>query len=266
MTKRILSGLFMALIVSLFIIFLPPTLLKVVVSLLVLLASNELVKILFPQNLRSISFFVLSLSCIYSLLVMFFYQSSFFFVLSLPILLMITLSYFVFLSIPVGTAFNYISKVFFSLFYPALFLCFLGLLRDLPKGTFWLFSVLASTFGADTGAYIFGKNFGKHKLAPRVSPGKTIEGLFGGMIFSVAVLFSCNFFIFHFLNAQTCLILGILIGLVGPLGDLSESLLKRGAGIKDSGNLIPGHGGILDRVDALIFTSPVVYYYAVLMK
>jgi phosphatidate cytidylyltransferase len=143
---------------------------------------------------------------------------------------------------------------------------FLGLIRDLPVGAAWLFIVLATTFGADTGAYFFGHLLGKHKLAPRVSPSKTVEGLVGGLIFSIALAFGFKYLIINNFSIRDCLWVGGIAGLVGPIGDLCESLIKRSVGVKDSGDLIPGHGGILDRVDALLFTAPVVYYYAAYIR
>ncbi len=114
---------------------------------------------------------------------------------------------------------------------------------------------------ADTGAYFTGHLIGKHKLAPLVSPGKTVEGFIGGIVASILAAFFCKFIFWREFAFVPCLILGTLIGIVGPIGDLSESLIKRSVNVKDSGQFIPGHGGLLDRVDALLFTAPTVYYY-----
>lgn len=128
-------------------------------------------------------------------------------------------------------------------------------------GQWWLFFLLGSLWLGDTAAMFFGSNFGKHKLAPSVSPHKTIEGFIGGFVgvFLVALLFKLVWLkdvaVIHFIA------LSILIGLFGQLGDLAESLWKRSLGIKDSSSIIPGHGGVLDRFDSLLFASPVVYYY-----
>lgn len=128
-------------------------------------------------------------------------------------------------------------------------------------GQWWLFFLLGSLWLGDTAAMFFGSNFGRHKLAPSVSPHKTIEGFIGGFIgvFVVALLFKLFWLkevaVVHFLA------LSILIGLFGQLGDLVESLWKRSIGIKDSSSIIPGHGGVLDRFDSLLFASPVVYFY-----
>lgn len=119
-----------------------------------------------------------------------------------------------------------------------------------------LFTIILLT---DTGGYYFGKKFGKHKLAPTVSPQKTIEGTIGGTVCAVigAVIVG---HIIH-LGPYHSVILGLLCTVFAQLGDLSESLIKRDAGVKDSGNALPGHGGFLDRTDSYVFTIPVAYYY-----
>ena len=111
----------------------------------------------------------------------------------------------------------------------------------------------------DTGCYYFGTKFGKHKLAPIISPNKTIEGSIGGTISAVAV----SLLIGHFIHLvwYHCIIAGVLIATFAQIGDLCESLIKRDAGVKDSGNTLPGHGGFLDRTDSYVFTLPVLYYY-----
>lgn len=114
----------------------------------------------------------------------------------------------------------------------------------------------------DTGAYYTGRALGRHKLAPRVSPGKTIEGSVGGFITAAAAGIVCKYVFFPEAPLAHIAILGAIIGTVSQVGDLAESLLKRGAGVKDSGSIFPGHGGMLDRVDSLLFCAPILYYYA----
>lgn len=111
----------------------------------------------------------------------------------------------------------------------------------------------------DTGCYYFGKRFGKHKLAPTVSPNKTIEGSVGGALCAIIGSFIFGYFI-H-LAWYHCLIVGLLCTTFAQIGDLSESLIKRDAGVKDSGSLLPGHGGFLDRTDGYVFTIPILFYY-----
>ena len=114
----------------------------------------------------------------------------------------------------------------------------------------------------DTGAYYTGRTIGRHKLAPRVSPGKTIEGAIGGFVTAVVAGFLSKLVFFPEIPASHALILGATIGAIGQIGDLAESLLKRGSNVKDSGNLLPGHGGMLDRVDSILFCAPLLYYYS----
>lgn len=111
----------------------------------------------------------------------------------------------------------------------------------------------------DTGCYYFGSKFGKHKLAPIISPNKTIEGCIGGTLCSMGVsLFIANIINLAWYHA---IIVGVLVAFFAQIGDLCESLIKRDAGVKDSGNTLPGHGGFLDRTDSYVFTLPVLYYY-----
>lgn len=115
--------------------------------------------------------------------------------------------------------------------------------------------------GADIGAYYTGRLLGKHKLAPKVSPGKTWEGVFGGIAAAVAMAALAHFWFFRELPLKWALSLAAVMTVLGVLGDLTESALKRGAGAKDAANLLPGHGGILDRLDSLLFNAPLIYYF-----
>ncbi len=114
----------------------------------------------------------------------------------------------------------------------------------------------------DTGAYYTGRSIGRHKLAPRVSPGKTIEGAVGGFITAIITGPLCRLIFFPEIPLLHAALLGAAIGIIGQIGDLAESMLKRGADVKDSGTLLPGHGGMLDRVDSILFCAPLLYYYA----
>ena len=116
--------------------------------------------------------------------------------------------------------------------------------------------------GADAGAYYIGRAFGKHKLAPSISPGKTWEGVVGGIAAALAMGALSHFWFFRELPLKYILPLAVVMTIVGILGDLAESALKRGAGAKDAANLLPGHGGILDRLDSLLFNAPLIYYFA----
>lgn len=124
-------------------------------------------------------------------------------------------------------------------------------------GAWWLLFVMFLVWGADSGAYMFGRLFGKHKLAPKVSPGKTWEGFLGGLVCSAVIAWVFATFAPLTIATSTLIICAVIAALASVLGDLTESMFKREAGIKDSGNLIPGHGGILDRIDSLTAAVPV---------
>lgn len=117
-------------------------------------------------------------------------------------------------------------------------------------------------FGSDSGAYFAGRAFGKHKLAPSISPGKTVEGLIGGILAAAAFAALATFWFFPELPYQWSIPLACIIAIVGVLGDLCESAIKRGAGTKDAASILPGHGGLLDRLDSLLFGAPILYYFA----
>ncbi len=150
----------------------------------------------------------------------------------------------------------------FGFLYLPLLLSHLALLRDLPFGRQWIFTVLLLVMMGDTAAYFVGINLGRHKLYPAVSPNKSVEGAVGGLAGSLAGIFLAKLWFFPALQVGDCLLLGVVVGSLAQLGDLFESMLKRSFGVKDSGTMIPGHGGILDRLDSLLFAFPPIYYYA----
>ncbi len=116
--------------------------------------------------------------------------------------------------------------------------------------------------GSDTGAYYAGRTLGRHKLAPSISPGKTWEGAVGGMIASLLMAALSHYWFFRELPLPVALSLAAVMNIFGVVGDLTESALKRGAGAKDAANILPGHGGLLDRLDSLLFNAPLIYYFA----
>lgn len=157
---------------------------------------------------------------------------------------------------------QHLALVLLGLLYLPLLLGHLSLLRSLPLGREWIFLVLFIVMSGDSGAYFIGVRYGKRRLYPAISPKKSIEGAIGGLVgsFFGALFFKLMFF--SALSLKDCLLLGLGLGALGQLGDLFESMLKRSFGVKDSGTLIPGHGGILDRLDSLIFAFAPAYYYA----
>jgi phosphatidate cytidylyltransferase len=150
----------------------------------------------------------------------------------------------------------------FGIFYVGGLLAAMPLLRQLDHGSLWVTTAVAVTFVNDTGAYLAGRTLGRHKLAPAISPGKTVEGFIGGLAAGIGFMFVARATYFPPLTVTDVVAIGVAAGVLGPAGDLLESLIKRAAGAKDSGRLIPGHGGILDRIDALLFVGAYVYIHA----
>ena len=152
----------------------------------------------------------------------------------------------------------------FGVLYLGLTLGTLSMTRLLPQGEWLIFFLLLVTWASDTGAYYVGTLFGRHRLAPRISPKKTVEGLVGGLIAAIIVGYVARWWFLPELSGLDCLILAILMTVTGLWGDLTESVMKRSAGMKDSGGILPGHGGMLDRLDSLLFAAPAFYYYVTL--
>lgn len=150
--------------------------------------------------------------------------------------------------------------------YIGLTLSCLLLTRMLSDGEFLVFFVVLVTWAGDTGAYILGKTMGRRPLSPIISPKKTVEGLLGGIILAIVVAVASQLWFLPSLTVTDAAVLAFVVTLAGLLGDLAESAIKRSANQKDSGALIPGHGGMLDRLDSLLFTAPCFYYYVTFVK
>ena len=159
------------------------------------------------------------------------------------------------------TSVQSIAFTLLGVFYVGWLLSYVVLLRLLIDGPHYVFYIFGVVWLGDAVALVFGTLFGRHRLAPTLSPRKTVEGAVGGVLGSLCgATLGGRWLLGHFTLTQ-CLAVGCLLAILGQLGDLSESLLKRSAGVKDSGVLIPGHGGILDKVDGILFGAPALYYY-----
>ncbi len=154
----------------------------------------------------------------------------------------------------------------FGILYLGLTLSTLSMTRLLPQGEWLIFFLLMVTWASDTGAYYIGTLYGRHRLAPTISPKKTVEGLVGGLISAILVAYAARWWFFPDFSGLDCIILATLLTLSGLWGDLTESAMKRSVGMKDSGGILPGHGGMLDRLDSLLFTAPVFYYYVTIVS
>ena len=139
--------------------------------------------------------------------------------------------------------------------------CLVRLRHDFPDGPNLVFFLLLVVWLGDAGAYYTGRKFGRTKLSPRISPKKTVEGLIGGVIVSIITAVVIHLTFFPEFPLLAAIIIGAILSVAGVVGDLAESMWKRSAAVKDSGTLIPGHGGLLDRFDSILFTAPILYVY-----
>ena len=157
--------------------------------------------------------------------------------------------------------FNRLAIKFFGIYYITLLFSYVILIRSLPEGVCLLFFLLFVTWAGDTGAYIVGTWKGKRPFFSKISPNKTVEGALGGLVSGVMIAILCKLFFLQQISIWHCLMLGIGINFMNQTGDLSESIIKRSFGAKDSGAVLPGHGGVLDRIDSLLFAAPFLFYY-----
>ncbi len=154
-----------------------------------------------------------------------------------------------------------VSYALLAFLYIPFLLMHLVMLRSTAYGWQWLVVIMLIVMTNDSAAYYTGSAFGKRRLYPLVSPKKSVEGSIGGLLGSIAGTMIARYTFFPQLSATDALVTALVIGALGQAGDLFESMLKRSFGVKDSGTIFPGHGGVLDRLDSIIFAAPAVYYY-----
>jgi len=163
----------------------------------------------------------------------------------------------------ISTAARDIAYAALAFIYIPAMIMHLLLLRQTPYGVQWLIVIMLIVMTNDSTAYYVGSAFGKHPFYPLVSPKKSVEGSIGGLFGSIGGTLVAKFTFFPQLTITDALITAVFVGFIGQFGDLFESMLKRSFGVKDSGTIFPGHGGVLDRMDSIIFAAPVTYYYAI---
>jgi phosphatidate cytidylyltransferase len=259
-TKRIVTAFALVIILAIALIFVSSFYFKFLVLGFVLICLNEFHRIVLPNSI-----FYRLISTIYGLLI----AAKFLFpsVLPLPMLAWVVIGFFIvtLLFMVKATALEgivlHIGYAVFGVVYLSFTIPFLSLLRDSGNGVILIILAVGMPAVGDAMAFFVGRAIGRHKLAPLVSPNKTIEGLGGAVIGSVAFILVLVHFLWPEFPQHHAIILGVLIGLVGAMGDLIESLIKRNFHVKDSGSLLPGHGGLLDRADAWIFSAPAIYFY-----
>jgi len=168
-----------------------------------------------------------------------------------------------------GSAIQNIGTTLLGVFYTGIFgSTLMGIREYYPnidglyyQGGYLIISIFATIWICDSAAFFGGTALGKHKLFPRISPKKSWEGAIFGFVFAILAMILAKNIVLDFLSLKDAVVIGLIIGTFGQLGDLAESLLKRDAGVKDSSSFIPGHGGIFDRFDSLLFSSPIIYLY-----
>lgn len=163
----------------------------------------------------------------------------------------------------ITTAAREIAYAVLGFIYIPFLLMHLVMLHRTTYGWQWLLVIMLIVMTNDTAAYYTGSAFGKHRLYPLISPKKSVEGALGGLAGSICGTILAKFTFFPELPLADAVITAVVIGILGQTGDLFESLLKRSFGVKDSGSIIPGHGGVLDRMDSIIFAAPAMYYYVI---
>ena len=193
----------------------------------------------------------------------FLYQQQFPLLLVLSLIVILAGNFFLFSITDIKKSATENAVILMGFLYVPLLLGHIILLRVAPHGIKWIFLLLFIVMLGDTGAYFVGCSLGRRKLYPLVSPNKSMEGALGGLVGSIGGALLVKYTFFSELTLFDALASAILLGILGQLGDLFESLLKRSFGVKDSGAIIPGHGGILDRLDSILFAVPAAYYYAV---
>jgi phosphatidate cytidylyltransferase len=237
-----------------------------IVAIVSIFALKEYFKLIFTKTDEPVPDFIWVLSCLVSIfLVSGAYLGSVELVILSLFLNFLVLVMYALYRFPLDKQiFNIISRQFFGIIYIPLSLSFLIFIRQTDDGILWLIWLLSVVFINDTCAFYAGTFFGKRHLAPNISPNKTIEGSLGGIAGAVLVGFIVALLFFHdFFLSVKVLPCALLLAIAGQIGDLFESSMKRASMIKDSGSILPGHGGILDRIDGLLTAIPVFYAYLV---
>jgi phosphatidate cytidylyltransferase len=178
----------------------------------------------------------------------------------LVVVLLILSVLFMGISRDLSSTISKMGMLLFGILFIGFLLAYVSLIRNMTNGRLWVLFLITTVWAGDISALVSGASFGRHKLYPKISPKKTFEGLGGAILGSIIVALAFVLLFIPHMKKGTCILLAAGIGFFGQLGDFAESMLKRSAHVKDSGNLIPGHGGMLDRLDSFLFSAPFLYY------
>ncbi len=258
--NRLIPGLTLAVCWLLLLVYGSFSIFAGVVLLILGIAASEYRKMTFPDQKKSFRYLFLLLAFLPSLFLMSFPACGIAGGLFLSFLLLTGYLFFRYNDLPEPLPF--FERALWGIVYVGFLGAHLLLLFQLPQGSSWLLVLSAITAGSDSGAYYFGRAMGKTKLCPAISPNKTVEGAVGGLVTAIILASLMAMSVRLPVNVLLVMTVMILTG-VGIAGDLTESVVKRATGAKDSGTLLGGHGGILDRVDSLLFAAPALYYLLV---
>lgn len=236
----------------------PPQTLGLMVFMATFLGLREFYRLCLPHSKPIEKVTGLGLGLIFSILALFDKSSAIipFFVftfLLLAVLFMVTSDY-------LSSSIPHFALTFFGIFYIGFLLSHVTLIRNMVNGKSWVLFLILTVWAGDVCALLSGVLIGRHKLYPKISPNKTVEGLIGAILGSILVALTYSYFFLPSLNRWSIIPLGAGLGFFGQLGDFTESMLKRSAQVKDSGSLFPGHGGMLDRLDSFLFSAPFLHY------
>ena len=256
--RKVWMALIMVPPVLLLIILGPPSLLYLMVLLATFFGLREYYNLVLPHSRRIERMAGIGLGLILSIIISLgaMKELSLFFVIILLILSIL----FMATSKDLSSTIPEMGMTLFGIFFIGFLLAYVSLIRNLPNGRLWALFLIATVWAGDISALLSGSFFGKHKLYPKISPNKTFEGLGGSIVGSIVVALAFAILFLPRLQKGVCILLAIGIGILGQLGDFTESMLKRSARVKDSGTLIPGHGGMLDRLDSFLFSAPFLHY------
>jgi phosphatidate cytidylyltransferase len=225
----------------------------------ILLGLLEFYNLALPRPEKMERFIGIGLGLILS--IFFAHRASWSFSPLLVVILLFLCVFYMIASQDLPSVISRLATAFFGILYIGFLLSHIILIRNQTDGMIWVLFLIITVWAGDIIALFSGTLFGKHKLYPKISPNKTFEGLLGAIAGSVIIGLLFAYLFLPSFNKGVCLLVTVGIGILGQLGDFTESMLKRSARVKDSGSLFPGHGGVLDRIDSFLFSTPFLYYF-----
>jgi phosphatidate cytidylyltransferase len=236
----------------------PPEVLHLMVTLATFLGLREYYNLVFPNSNWTERMVGIGLGLILSIIISWGHTKE---ISPFCVIVLFILSFlFMATSKDLSSTISKMGMALFGILYIGFLLAYVSLIRNMANGRLWVLFLIATVWAGDIFALLSGSLFGQHKLYPKISPNKTFEGLGGAIVGSLIVGLGFIMIFIPHLEKVPCALLAIGLGILGQFGDFTESMLKRGAQVKDSGTLIPGHGGMLDRLDSFLFSAPFLHY------